>query len=122
MTTADFPETGAPLGATGAPLGDRDAEQDPNWMTVSAEKLYVDTQWIVSGRGRLRRKVETRTANIQLTLRPEGLIIATDTAGGAAGFYRGVPTDGPAIAVREQPSEPISMVLREEVPEISVTV
>lgn len=102
--------------------GDERTEQSDGAMTVSAEQVYVDTEWTVSGRVRLRRQIETRTETIQVTLRREVLVVDTEDTADADGPLAGVATGTPAVGAPGPVPEPIVLVLREEVPEVSVQI
>lgn len=92
-------------------------------MTVSAEHVSVATEWTVSGRVRLRRRIETRTETIEVTLRREVLLVepedAVDTIGDGS-VFSGRAGDDPAVAAPSATPEPIVLVLSEEVPQIGV--
>ncbi|MDT0261717.1 DUF2382 domain-containing protein [Jatrophihabitans lederbergiae] len=102
--------------------GDERIEQSDAAMTVSAEQVYVDTEWTVSGRVRLRRQIETRTETIQVTLRREVLVVDTEDTVGDDGAIVGVAADNLAVGAPGPVPEPIVLVLREEVPEVSVQI
>lgn len=102
--------------------GDERIEQSDGAMTVSAEQVYVDTEWTVSGRVRLRRQIETRIETIQVTLRREVLVVDTEDTVGDDGVFIGVATDNPAVVTPGPVPDPIVLVLREEVPQVSVQI
>lgn len=89
-------------------------------VTLAAERLRTGTEWVESGRVRLRRRIVSETRTIEVVVRREELIIETHGVipGPSVGeSYRGVDLDGPTI---EKPREraPLVVALREEVPEV----
>ncbi len=87
-------------------------------VVLSGEQLRAGTEWVESGRLRLRRRTVTEARTVEVVVRREELIIETrDTAPGAVGeSYRGVALDGP-LAFGSPPTSMV-MQLREEVPEV----
>ncbi len=103
-----------------SPAGSAEAGTAGDWLTVSTEQVQVDTEWTVTGRLRLRRKIETRTETIQVSLRREILVLEAETVVGDGEVFVGVGTGGPAVSEPRQLPEPVVMVLREEVAQVSV--
>ena len=88
-------------------------------VTVSEERLRVSTQWVQSGRVRLRRQVVSETRTIEVTVRREELVVeafdtgAADTGADASG---GDASGGDPSGTHE----PMVFVLHEEVPQIAM--
>ena len=93
-------------------------------VVLSGEQLRTETEWVESGRIRLRRRIVAHTRTIEVVVRREELIIETqDVAPGAEGTmgetYRGIAMDGPAVpGPTGDATPPLVLVLREEVPDI----
>lgn len=101
-------------------------------VTVSEERLRVSTQWVQSGRVRLRRQVVTETRSVEVTLRREELVAEVVDAAGAA------ETDAAETGAAETGAaeigahgaggagdltathEPMVFVLHEEFPQITI--
>ena len=96
-------------------------------VTVSEERLLVSTQWVETGRVRVRRRVTSETRSVQVTVRREELLIETDAEPGADdtnAANTGVANTNADNTVVGEPHlnhEPLVIVLREDVPEVTVT-
>ncbi len=127
MTEPDV--TGAALGAGRNPIStvhagatpDNPDSRDPS-LILSSEHLVVDTEWVESGRVRLRREIVSETRTVEIVVRREVLVIdVQDVAPGPIGeSFVGTSLDGPAVAgpLAADAGPPLVLVLREEVPEI----
>ncbi len=107
-TTADATPTG---GVSGAPAS------GPA-VTLSAEQLAVGTEWVVSGRLRLRRRIVTERRTVEIEVRREVIELQGETVDFHEGFLVGTALDGPPVQPTGTPA-PFVAVLREEVPVIT---
>ena len=98
-----------------------DAGADDTAMVVSEEQWRVGTEWVVSGRVRLRRRIVTEYRTVEVAVRREIVEVAGDTVDFRDGHLVGVGLDGPPVAA-PAPSTPFVAVLREEVPVVTVQV
>ena len=91
-------------------------------MTVRREQLYLGTEWVAAGRVRLSRRVVTEIRTIEVTLRREELVVETDGCLASDGVIAAVASDGPVVAAPTGPPDPVVVVLREELPEVTTRV
>jgi stress response protein YsnF len=103
---------------------DPPAQAADDAMTLSAEQLTSRSTWVRTGTVRLRRRIvtEQRTVSVQVQVRREELVIDSDGVewdanGVAVGVLPGDPVPPPAGT-----PAPIVMVLREEVPQVVLSV
>ncbi|MHA3704602.1 DUF2382 domain-containing protein [Jatrophihabitans sp. YIM 134969] len=85
--------------------------------TTRAETLAVDTEWVVAGRVRVRRRIITERRTVEVDVHREVLEIDGDDLDFHNGRLFGVAV-GPTIPDVPQPRPPIVLVLREEVPRV----
>ena len=88
-------------------------------VTLSREQLRVDTEWVVAGHVRLRRRVVSETRMIEVTVRREELVVETDAAVTPEGVIAGPDLDGEPTAAPVLGQAPMVFVLREEIPEVA---
>jgi len=90
-------------------------------VTVAAERLSVGTEWSVSGKLRLRRRIVTENRTIEVSVRREILELAGDDLDFRDGRLIGTAAGG---RPEDQPAEraPFVAVLREEVPVVTLEV
>jgi hypothetical protein len=81
----------------------------------------VGTEWIVSGRVRLRRRIVTERRTIDVVVRREVVEFDGEQVDFHDGHLIGTAWDGPSV---EQPADPtpFTAVLREEVPIVSLAI
>jgi uncharacterized protein (TIGR02271 family) len=87
-------------------------------VKLSQEQLHVDTEWVVAGHVRLRRRVISETRMIEVTVRREDLVVETDAAVSPEGVIAGSNLDGEPTAAPVLGQAPMVFLLREEVPEV----
>lgn len=114
------------------PTYDRATAPDPNTApeattTLSQERLTVSTEWFVSGGVRLRRRVVTETRTMNVKVRREELVVEEHDAAvnGTSRPERAARPDAataPAVVAPTGPPAPRIIVLREEVPKLTVRV
>ena len=89
------------------------ASAEANEATVVAygERPVLGSEWVVSGRLRLRREIQTSTRSIEVTVRREVLTIDYDVNGQLA----------PLEVAGEPPADrdPVRIVLHEEIPQLT---
>ena len=90
-------------------------------VTVSEEQWRVGTEWVVSGRVRIRRRIVTEYRTIEVAVRREIVELDGDTVDFRDGRLVGVALDGPPVAPPD-PTAPFVAVLREEVPVVTLQV
>ena len=110
-------------------------------VVLFGDQVIVGTQWVVSGRVRLRRHVITETVMIPVVVRREELVVETMDVAAAPDdpdVWRGTAVPGPApplprVGGRGPPraggppaaragGPPVHVVLRREIPDIGVHV
>jgi uncharacterized protein (TIGR02271 family) len=95
------------------------ATADSSDLILSREIVDVSTRWIVSGRIRMRRRIVTETATVQVTLRREELEIEYQNIDQRRGVLTGIAKDGPS-SEPPQLEAPVVIVLQQELPEVGV--
>jgi uncharacterized protein (TIGR02271 family) len=114
--------TGRPVtGAAPSPVQGPGQQAD---VVLSGERVLVGTEWVESGRVRLRRRVITETQTIEVVVRREELIVETmDVAATTpdGSVWHGTSFDGPAVS---EPivEPPLVLVLSREVPQVTTHV
>lgn len=93
-------------------------------MTLSAEQLVSQTTWVRTGAVRLRRRIvtEQRTISTQVQVRREELVIESDGVEWDANGVAVGRLPGDAVAAPAGPPPPLVILLREEVPQVVLTV
>ena len=91
-------------------------------VVLSAEKLTAGTEWTVTGAVRFRRRIATYTRTVEVTVRREELQVEVRDVVDRGGVWVGTDYRGPAVAVPSAVTRPGVFVLREEVPDVAVTV
>lgn len=97
------------------PLGTDDT------VIVSEEQWHVGTEWVVSGRVRVRRRIVTEYRTIEIAVRREIVELDGDTVDFREGRLVGVGLDGPAVPAPAG-AAPFAAVLREEFPLVSMQI
>jgi uncharacterized protein (TIGR02271 family) len=87
-------------------------------VTLAQEQLRVDTEWVVAGHVRFRRRIVSETRTVEVTVRREEMIVETDAAVSSDGVIAGLGRDGAPSAPPDSGQAPMVFVLREEVPEV----
>ena len=95
------------------------ASAEANEATVVAfgERPVLGSEWVVSGRLRLRREIQTSTRSVEVTVRREVLTIDYDNA-----FEPDVNGQLAPLEVAGEPPadrDPVSIVLHEEIPQLT---
>lgn len=96
------------------------ARQPDPVVTLSGERLRVATQWVESGRVRVRRQVTSETRTVEVTVRREELLVETQAAAVTDAAPGGAPSDGEPAPGPHPGHEPLVFVLSEEVPEVTM--
>ena len=105
-----------PENFNGNPVPGPTTAADDTAMTLSAERLITGTQWVPTGRLVIRRRIVTETRTVEVTLRREELVVEEV---GPPEVVPGEPA--PADSVHGA-HEPLVIVLRQEVPDVTVHV
>jgi uncharacterized protein (TIGR02271 family) len=95
------------------------ATADSSDLILSREIVDVSTRWIVSGSIRMRRRIVTEIATVQVALRREELEIEYQNIDRRRGVLTGIANDGPSSGPPQQES-PVVIVLQQELPEVGV--
>ena len=90
-------------------------------MVASQEQLLVtDSTWFRSGVLRLRKEVQVETRAIEVTVRREVLIVHNDEHLQPHDPAASSPADRPTIEEPPRDREPLTIILREEIPSVTV--
>lgn len=97
-------------------IADERTGQRPAELVLSEERLSASAMWAATERVVLRRQVVTETRQVEVTVRREELVVSREAADATSreGAGAGDPDHGT--------HEPIVMVLREEVPQVTTRV
>lgn len=96
-------------------------DDGPAEVVLSAEHLTAGTEWTVSGAVRFRRRVATYTRSVEVTVRREELQVEVRDLDDRGGAWFGTDLQGPAVPAPPIVTGPGVFVLREEVPEVTLT-
>lgn len=111
-----------PQGSADRPGTSGEAAGGTATVTLSAEQLLTATEWVESGHVRFRRRIVTETRTVDVEVRREELIIEVRGAvpGPVGESYLGTVLDGPAVAAPVRSDERVVVLLREEVPVVTM--
>ena len=91
-------------------------------VTVSEQRLAVATEWTVSGRVRVQRRIVTERRTVEIEVRREIVELHGDALDFREGLLVGTELDGPPVERPVGDAQPLVVVLREEVPVVTMQV
>ena len=94
----------------------------PAEVVLSTEQLTAGTEWTVSGSVRFRRHIAAYTRTVDVVVRREELQVEVRDVADHHGAWIGTRHEGPAVPAPVVPPAPGVFVLREEVPEVVLSV
>lgn len=109
------------VNAGGTPRGVAGVAASPAEVVRHEERLTIGTEWVRSGRVRVRRRVVTERRTVEVEVRREVLELEGDDVDFRDGHLVGTDLRGPVVTAPTD-SGPVVVVLREEVPEVVLRV